>query len=132
MQQLTWLVNSSGPNLVQIGHGYDQAGNRLWRQDLAAGVAGQKLDELYTYDSADRLTNLDRGQLNSPPSAGLVTGMEDFAQQWGLDAAGNWASFNQGSAPGNWTLQQARTFDLANELLSASSWAAPAFTAPAT
>jgi RHS repeat-associated protein len=49
-----------------------------------------------------------------------VAGTENFYQSWGLDALGNWATYDNNST------SQTRTHDAANELTAASGWASPA------
>lgn len=51
--------------LVQLKHGYDQAGNRLFRRDEVARTNSASFDELYGYDSLNRLTSFNRGVLDT-------------------------------------------------------------------
>jgi RHS repeat-associated protein len=113
VKDLAWKRNSDNTDLVRIRHGYDQSGNRKWRQDDKARAGSHNLDELYGYDTADRLTSLDRGWLNASQNGLNVT---TFAQQWGLDAAGNWPSFKQDDNGLGWDLEQVRQHNAANEL----------------
>ena len=55
--------NSSGTALVQIKHGYDRVGNRLYREDVAATAASKSFDELYAYDGMNQLIDMQRGKL---------------------------------------------------------------------
>ena len=41
---------------------------------------------------------------------------KNFAQNWTLDATGNWSEFKQGAAQGTWTIDQDRTHDAANQV----------------
>ena len=50
--------NSSGAALAQIKHGYDRIGNRLYREDVAAGNASKSFDELYVYDGMNQLKDM--------------------------------------------------------------------------
>lgn len=88
-----WYSTATSADLDRIQHGYDRAGNRLWRKNTVAEAAGVFLDELYAYDGLYRLARLDRGQLNGT-NTGIVSGTEDFTQAWGLDSTGNWSTFN--------------------------------------
>ena len=63
----------------------------------------------------NQLTSVRRGQLNSNHN-GFETGTENFAQNWTLDATGNWSEFKQGAAQGTWTIDQDRTHDAANQV----------------
>ena len=49
--------------MVQLNYGYDQASNRLWRQDAVAEGASVNLDEHYYYDGLYRLQDMQRGSL---------------------------------------------------------------------
>jgi YD repeat-containing protein len=89
---LAWLDCTTGQAVVRIGHGYDRAGYRLWRVDSVARAAGKHFDELYGYDGVNQLVSFDRGRLNTPRTA-LGTVGRNFAQQWTLDATGNWTRF---------------------------------------
>ena len=53
------------------------------------------LDELYSYDEVYRLVGAERGNLDftDPDDPVIETGTEVFAQDWGLDATGNWDTF---------------------------------------
>ncbi|HQU42472.1 MAG TPA: hypothetical protein PK867_06650, partial [Pirellulales bacterium] len=125
-----WFSTATNADLDRIQHGYDRAGNRLYRKNTVAEAAGVFLDELYAYDAMYRLARLDRGQLNSTNSS-ILSGTEDFTQAWGLDATGNWATFNQADSGGSWTLTQNRTSNPANEItaISGGGWAQPAYDA---
>ena len=79
---LLWRDYYSSTDAVRIQHGYDRAGSRTYREDpVAAAVA--HLDELYGYDGVNRLTDLDRGDLNASKD-GLVAALMNFAQEWSL------------------------------------------------
>ena len=96
------------------------------------------LDEYYSYDGLNRLTDSKRGLLATsggtvtlPPS--LATGTKTFEEQWTLDALGNFSNFKQGGA-GTWTLDQDRQHDTTNALTGFTTnqgtpWATPAYDA---
>ncbi len=120
--------SSSGTaNVVErIQHGYDRAGNRLWRKELTD--PNDLHDELYAYDGLYRLKNLQRGTLNATQTA--ITS-ETFAQCWGLDNTGNWQNFQQDdTGAGVWDLVQARTANAVNEILSILPVAGPEWVDP--
>ncbi|HVA45187.1 MAG TPA: RHS repeat-associated core domain-containing protein [Pirellulales bacterium] len=125
-----WYNTATNADLDRIQHGYDRASNRLWRKNTVAEGAGVFLDELYAHDGLYRLARLDRGQLNST-NTGIVSGTEDLTQAWGLDATGNWSTFNQADTGGAWTLQQTRTANAANEItgITGGGWVVPAYDA---
>ena len=77
--------------IARLLHGYDRAGNRLWREDAAAAAASVNMDELYIYDGVNRLTQLQRGELTTSPSPSISS--RNFAEYWWLDATGNWDGY---------------------------------------
>jgi len=56
-----WPDYGSSTDAQRVKHGYDRAGNRLWRETPVAAAAGKHFDEFYTYDGIYQLANLDRG-----------------------------------------------------------------------
>ncbi len=95
--------------LGQIQYGYDRASNRTWRKD---GVL-TGYDELYAYDGLYRLNDQKHGTLNNLQSAIINP---QFAQQWGLDATGNWKTFKQDNdGNGTWGKQRGHTTLLTRE-----------------
>ncbi|MEM8738824.1 MAG: hypothetical protein AAGG38_10165, partial [Planctomycetota bacterium] len=117
---------SDGP-LFDLRHGYDRAGNRRYTQRRVYGDQ----EELYGHDQLHRLTRFDKGGLNATQDAMASLG---FAQDWALDALGNWNAFKQdddgGTAlsptPDPYDLDQTRMHNAANEILSLAGGAAPA------
>ena len=88
--------------------------------------------EFYTYDKLNRLTAADRGDLTGTPYSGVTN--RAFKQEWGLDALGNWADFQEDANGDNdytdaGDLDQDRTHNLVNELTGISEQADPAQTA---
>jgi len=113
-------------------YGYDRAGNRTWKENDVAANLGTPvhLDELYEYDEVYRLIAADRGNLNGTQD-GIVNGTAAFSQDWGLDATGNWDSFDE-DADGNGTneLVQTRDHNEVNETgtigaTTGTNWADP-------
>jgi hypothetical protein len=97
----SWMKN--GQPLVHIVHGYDYAGNRLYRNDLVHGANS----ELYAYDQVDQIKNLNRGTLNQSQTA--VTS-SNFTEAWDFDKTGNWTQYSRAGVVEN------RTHNAANEI----------------
>ena len=57
--------DASWVDLVNNKYGYDRAGNRIWDMDNVSDGSGVHQDHYYTYDGLNRLTDAQRGQLNS-------------------------------------------------------------------
>ena len=114
--------------MERIQHGYDEAGNRLWRINLADPTESH--DELYAYDGVYGLRDMQRGTLNANETSIMPM---TFAQCWTLDAAGNWLSFQQDhSGSGIWDLIQERSPNLLNEITNMNnsvgySWQTPGY-----
>jgi RHS repeat-associated protein len=129
---LRWWNTTTGQDVERVQHGYDPAGNRLWRRNPVAASLGANMDELYGYDGMSQLTSFARGQLTSDQTA-LASGTETFAQAWSLDPTGNWSKFQQDSTgSGTWDLDQPRTHNAVNEITafgdtSGPQWSSPAF-----
>ncbi len=71
-------------------YGYDRAGNRWWKQNVGQNASG--LDELYSYDALDRLTNTQRGTVTV--TNGVPSIESDSYQDWTLDGLGNFSEFD--------------------------------------
>ena len=110
-----WTKTSTGMALERTQYGYDQAGNRLWRDNLVADVASANQDEFYTYDGLSQLKRLQRGQLNTDKTGiiGTPTWEEDFT----FDPTGNWNNYLT-KVSGTTNLNQDRTHNKANEILT--------------
>ena len=113
---LVWRNQTQGVDVERIQHGYDRAGNRLWRETPVAAANGANLDELYAYDGVNQLVAFVRGDLNAAKN-GFVTGTKSLAQEWALDATGNWSGFKEdATGNGSWDLDQSRTHNSVNEI----------------
>ena len=93
------------------------------------GFVGKNFDELYGYDLIDRLKSMARGDLNANKDA--VTSKQ-FAQDWSLDAVGNWRNFREDTDGSGWNLDQQRTPNKVNEIIDiaetlGASWVTPAY-----
>jgi YD repeat-containing protein len=127
IQDLLWRNNSTSVDIVRIKHGYDKAGNRLWREDPVAAANSKNFDELYTYDAVYRLASFKRGDLNASKN-GINTGTLTFQHDWTFDPLGNWTTFTEDAdGIGGPDFTQTRTFNKANELLTISGggWFSP-------
>ncbi|MBI1370441.1 MAG: hypothetical protein GC162_17535 [Planctomycetes bacterium] len=112
---------------VRLQYGYDRNSNRLWRENPVASGFSSPQDQLYAYDPINRLTNMQRGTLNGGHTA--VSPLT-FEQQWGLDAVGNWATFDQDSSGGGFDLQQQRTHNKVNEITDIAETTGPSWPTP--
>lgn len=116
----------------QIQYGYNCSGSRTWRKDPVASSQTPPVyqDELYSYDAVQRLVDMSRGQLTNGNSqiANLA-----FAQQWRLDATGNWSRFvNTDTSTASNSLDQQRTSNQVNEITAirqryGATWAQAAY-----
>ncbi len=114
-----WDGYNSTSDAVQIKYGHDYAGNRTWREDVIAENNSQNYDELYIYDALERLTSIERGEINSTYTT--ITS-DSFGQTWTLGQLGNWSNFTEDS-DGNGTddLDQDRSHNDANEITDIDS-----------
>jgi RHS repeat-associated protein len=89
--------------LVHIVHGYDYAGNRLYRNDLVQAANS----ELYSYDNLGQIKSLNRGVLNADKTAVPTV---NHAESWNFDKTGNWSQYTKNNVTEN------RAHNAANEL----------------
>ncbi|MGH7137445.1 MAG: hypothetical protein ACREHD_17005, partial [Pirellulales bacterium] len=125
-----WFSTATSADLDRLQHGYDRAGNRLWRKNTVADAAGVYLEELYSHDGLYRLGEMQRGQLNAAHN-GIAPGTLNFAQAWALDATGNWRQFWENDNGSSWDLQQSRTANKSNEIsgIIGGDWPQPSYDA---
>ena len=90
VKDLIWNVIGTTTTLEEIQHGYDLAGNRIYRAEPVD--ASDTHDEFYVYDGMYRLNDLYRGSLNAGKTG--ING-KTFAQCWSLDETGNFRNFRQ-------------------------------------
>jgi len=113
-------------------YGYDRASNRTWRENTLRHDAGgdPKLDEYYTYDGLQRLTNMDRGTLTGGPPYTGISGAPAKEEDYTLEALGNWKAYVKKTA-GTTDLSQTRTHNPVNEMtgITGGSWIVPAYDA---
>ncbi len=127
-----WYNYGTSADAARIKHGYDRAGNRLYREDPVATSNSKAYDELYAYDAIYRLRDMQRGTLNGSKTA-ITAGTRTFEQCWTLDPTGNWKGFREDSdGNGAWDLVQSRTDNNVNEITGisnsvGSAWVTPAY-----
>ena len=123
-----WTDYGANPDVVldEYKYGYDRAGNRLWKENVVAHdlQTPVNLDELYTYDRLDRLTNTQRGRLDfTDPDDPTITSETKY-QDWTLDGLGNFSGFDDNGT------SQTRTVNAANQIENISGgWKTPEYDA---
>jgi len=123
-----WFDYGSSSDVDRIKYGYDRNGNRTYRENTVAASLGKYFDELYGYDFIDRLAAMDRGQLDNLKSQ--IQNLQ-FAQDWALDAVGNWSGFKEDDdGSGTWDLDQQRTANKVNEITDISESTGPSWVTP--
>jgi RHS repeat-associated protein len=110
-----WVTTSTGTALERVQYGFDQASNRIWRDNLVADGTSADQDEYYTYDGLYQLAMLQRGQLNGGKTG--ITGTPTWEEDFTMDPTGNWDNYKNKTS-GTTTLNQNRTYDKANDLLT--------------
>ena len=104
-----WLKSSTVKD--QFVYTHDHVGNRLTR-DIDSTLTDNH-DQIFTYDGLHRLADVKEGELNG----GTITGDDlKFAQEWTLDALGNWTNFKQDDDGNGWDLDQDREHNSVNEI----------------
>lgn len=129
IKDVRWRYTSADTDLCRVQYGYDRASNRTWR--LNPSDPNEHFDWLLGYDGLHRLKDGERGTLDSTRSSIMSP---QFAQCWSLDETGNWGGFRESDDGVNWSLVQARTANVVNELTAittktGTSWAAPSYDA---
>jgi len=124
-----WYDYGSSTDVDRVKYGYGRNGSRLFRENTVAAAAGKAFDELYDYDLIDRLKTMDRGDLNANKD---VISNKQFAQDWALDATGNWRNFREDDDGAGWDLDQQRDANTVNEITDfaetlGASWITPVY-----
>jgi len=123
-----WLSYSTSADLDRYQYGYDQDSNCSWR----ANTVGSSLDEFYTYDHLNRLSQMQRGTLNSTKTG--LTGTPLREMDYTLDPTENWRIYLTKTS-GTTDLNQGRTSSTVNEITAVSTsgglplWTTPAYDA---
>jgi RHS repeat-associated protein len=87
-------LRSDNSLIVGFGHAYDRQDNKSYEAKLHS----TSNSELYNYDSAYRIIDFQRGQLNGT-NTGIVT--PSATEDWTLDGVGNWRIDAVNGVPGN-------------------------------
>jgi RHS repeat-associated protein len=104
-------------------YGYDLNSNRTYKADVVAHAAGVYLDETYAYDSLNRLTGMQRGNL----SGGSIAGTPAREMDYTLDPTGNWSAYLT-KTNGSTDLSQNRSSNAVNEITAFTGtplWSTP-------
>ena len=114
-----WQIQSGGAVKDHFTYGYDANSNRLYRTNELSHT----FDELYhangatgAYDGLDRLKDFRRGTLTASNQILDTVATASRAQQWTLDAVGNWWGFKSTTQPSSWDHEQTRDHNKANEI----------------
>ncbi|TVQ55016.1 MAG: RHS repeat protein, partial [Phycisphaerales bacterium] len=75
------------PPIYELVHTYDEASNRLARDNTTATLAWSFHDERFEYDDLHRLTQSERG---TDAGSGYTQSTDQPGRQWDLDMLGNW------------------------------------------
>jgi RHS repeat-associated protein len=122
---LLWRDYGSSTDVLRVKHGYDRGSNRLYREEADTS----DLDQLYSYDDVNRLTQSEEGTLSGTKDS--VSSL-NFEQQWSLDATGNWSGFKEDDdGDSTWDLDQTRTSNKVNEITDVTETAGPSWLTPA-
>jgi RHS repeat-associated protein len=114
---IRWTNSATLVDLERTQYGYDQANNRLWRDNPVADALNAQQDEFYTYDGLYQLLTLQRGTLNSGKTG--ISGTPTWEEDLAFDPTGNWNNYVN-KLNGTTTLNQPRTHNPANEILTLS------------
>jgi RHS repeat-associated protein len=130
-----WQNNTGGTpvDIDRYRYGYDFNSNRQYKANVVgtANVAAG-LDEYYTNDNLNRLTDMQRGVLNGTNTG--ITGTIAREMIYGLDPTGNWSTYVTATA-GTTDLNQGRASNTINEITSITEsggtplWVTPAYDA---
>jgi RHS repeat-associated protein len=116
-----WM--KAGNDIERLKYGYNLAGLRQWRLDTLAHEEDKNQDNHYTYDGLGQVTARDQGQLMDDRSG--VDGVPAREEDWAYDPSGNWNNY-QRHANGTQTLDQSRTHNQVNEIVTYSGSGIPA------
>ena len=116
LKRLTQAARGDGATTKTYSYDYDYNSNRTWRE-LGHEISGRPttLDEYYTYDGLDRLTNMDRGQLTGTHPGYSAPDPPTAERDYTLDQLGNWTGYVRKTS-GNTDLNQSRSHNAVNEI----------------
>jgi RHS repeat-associated protein len=96
-------LHSDNSLIIGFGHAYDREDDKAYEAKLHSTSNSQ----LYSFDSAYRLTGFQRGQLNST-NTGIVS--PSLTEDWSLDALSNWRVDTVNGVPGNRTVNSVNEY----------------------
>jgi RHS repeat-associated protein len=107
-------ITGSPTDIDRYQYGYDQDSNRLYKANVVGTpIVTGGLDEFYAYDHLNRVTEMQRGTLNSTRTG--ITGTPVREMDWTLDPTGNWPTYLTKTS-GTTDLNQTRTSNKVNEI----------------
>jgi RHS repeat-associated protein len=123
-------ITTTPTDIDRYQYGYDQDSNRIWKANVVGTpVVTGGLDEYYTYDTLNRLTEMQRGALNSTKTG--ITGTPRREMDYTLDPTGNWSTYLTKTS-GTTDLNQGRASNRVNEITNiTASGGTPAWVTPA-
>jgi RHS repeat-associated protein len=95
-----WYNTTTQTSTDRWQYGYNQDGDVLYKQNLVEST----VSELYQYDSLHRITNFQRGTLNSTHNG--IVGTASDSQSWTLDALGNFTGVTTNGTSDTRTINQ--------------------------
>jgi RHS repeat-associated protein len=126
-----WQNNtaSTPADIDRYQYGYDRDSNRQYKANVVGTpVVSGGLDEYYAYDRLNRLTQMQRGVLNSGKTG--ISGTPAREMDWTLDPTGNWPGYVTRTS-GTTDLSQARTSNPVNEITAIAESTGPSWVVPA-
>jgi RHS repeat-associated protein len=128
-----WQNNITGTptDIDRYKYGYDFNANRQYKANVVGTpIVTGGLDEYYTNDNLNRLTDMQRGVLNGTNTG--ITGTPSREMTYGLDLTGNWSTYVTQTS-GTTDLNQGRTANPVNEITTITAsggtpvWVTPAY-----
>ena len=110
-----WLDPTTGTATDRFQCGYDQDGNRTFRDNLV----NSGFREVYTYDGLNQVATFARGTLNGTRTG--IRGAAARTQTWDYDAVGNWDGIDVNGTT------QTRTANAQNEVTSVGGATTPGY-----
>jgi RHS repeat-associated protein len=114
-----WIKGAT--DLERVQYGYTENSLKQWRHNPVATLAGEKEDDLYSYDDLSQIKTRDRGNLN-PGKTTISNVVEE--EDWTYDPAGNWDNYDH-TQSGITPVNQTRTHTKANEIATYNASATP-------
>jgi RHS repeat-associated protein len=119
-------ITATPTDIDRYQYGYDQNSNRTYKANVVGTpVVTGGLDEYYSYDNLNRLTEMQRGTLSSGNTG--INGTPAREMDYTLDPTGNWSAYVTKTS-GTTDLSQTRTSNKVNEITAISS--TPAWSTP--